>query len=219
MNHPGVGDPLGGDNPYADGRPNWNLQSKARGRRPADNLRCLSAHRAKRSAACKVQWCGGASPARRLVCACVGPRRRTPAGVTSSREGSGSGLCRATRARRTMVYRIVCAHPMRAAARRFHVRTSAPSSAHGIRACLARALSLLRFFLRRVTPHSLLTKRGNCKLLYTQYTCSCADIVGLNKRSSVGLKPRAYPRSRRGSQHRAHALLESTPRTCSFPVI
>ena len=51
MNHPGVGDPLGGDNPYADGRPNWNLQSKARGQRPADNLRCLSARRGKRSAA------------------------------------------------------------------------------------------------------------------------------------------------------------------------
>eukprot|EP00802_Teleaulax_amphioxeia_P013394 Tamp_13445.p1 GENE.Tamp_13445~~Tamp_13445.p1 ORF type:complete len:396 (-),score=36.69 Tamp_13445:429-1616(-) len=39
VNHPGVGDPLGADNPYADGRPNWNLQSKARRvPGPADNL-------------------------------------------------------------------------------------------------------------------------------------------------------------------------------------
>mmetsp|Transcript_33131 Transcript_33131/g.53388 ORF Transcript_33131/g.53388 Transcript_33131/m.53388 type:complete len:242 (-) Transcript_33131:11-736(-) len=38
MAHPGVGDPLGFDNPYSDGRPNWNLQSKARIRGPSDNL-------------------------------------------------------------------------------------------------------------------------------------------------------------------------------------
>jgi len=61
MNHPGVGDPLGGDNPYADGRPNWNLQSKARGQRPADNLRCVSARRP--SAAQRRVLRGAANPA------------------------------------------------------------------------------------------------------------------------------------------------------------
>jgi hypothetical protein len=98
VNHPGVGDPLGADNPYAgrrasaapcvdvpcvrassavqrgaacraaarrqaqrareadalgpapaDGRPNWNLQSKARRvPGPADNLGCVRARRGKR---------------------------------------------------------------------------------------------------------------------------------------------------------------------------
>jgi len=99
-----------------------------------------------------------------LVCASVGPRTRTPASVTSNREGSGAGLCRETRVR--------CAHDgvtncvrssdaLRCSTpgpERFHVRASAPSSAHGIfLACLARALSHLRSYLRRVTPHSLLT--------------------------------------------------------------
>ena len=39
MNHPGVGDPLGVSNPYADGRPNWNLQSKSHAQGPPDHLR------------------------------------------------------------------------------------------------------------------------------------------------------------------------------------
>ena len=37
-NHPGVGDPLGNGNPYADGRPNWNLQTKSRAHGPRDNI-------------------------------------------------------------------------------------------------------------------------------------------------------------------------------------
>ena len=115
--------------------------------------------------ACELQLRGGASPAhpaQRLVCACVGPRTRTPAGVTSSREGSGAGLCRATRARRHHgVTKCVRSSDARRCSTpgpvRFHIRTSAPSCMHGIRACLTRALSLLRSYLRRVTPHSLLT--------------------------------------------------------------
>jgi hypothetical protein len=35
---PGVGDPLGTDNPYADGRPNWNLQTKTRTQGPPNQL-------------------------------------------------------------------------------------------------------------------------------------------------------------------------------------
>ncbi len=35
---PGVGDPLGIENPYMDGRPNWQLQSKARNTGPPSYL-------------------------------------------------------------------------------------------------------------------------------------------------------------------------------------
>lgn len=35
---PGIGDPLGFDNPYRDGRPNWNLQTKKRVFGPSDSL-------------------------------------------------------------------------------------------------------------------------------------------------------------------------------------
>jgi hypothetical protein len=111
--------------------------------------------------ACEVQLRGGACPAQRLVCACLGPSTRSPAGVTSNREGSGAGLCRATRARRHHgVTNCVRSSDARRCSTpgpvRFHIRAPALSSTHGIRACLARALSLLRSYLWRVTPHSLL---------------------------------------------------------------
>jgi hypothetical protein len=280
MNHPGVGDPLGGDNPYADGRPNWSLQSKARGQRPADNLRCLSARRVKRSAAAclrsAIAWrrvSGAASGVcvlgtkHTLTSGCDkqprGQRRWAVPGDSRASPSWCNELCALIR-RAPLLYawpraipyprpcsllyawhsRVSCARslspalvsvardptqPARERQRSERNRGNVSSYMHNTHTYHGPSCFLRQICTTDMYRHMYIYKRAALYFLLGTHVLGCrvrgASLPSHNplfsvrtfSGSSVGLKPCAYPRSHRGSQHRPHVLLNSTPHTCSLP--